>query len=82
MLNAKSRSPCTVIFVSLIAGCASYGQPSTARSNLDASLIEPCQKLSQPTDGTGGAILRWALATVDAYADCSARHRGLVEATR
>lgn len=49
---------------------------------MDASLTEPCQPLSLLVDGDAPTVFRWALLTVDAYADCASKHRRLVEATR
>ena len=49
---------------------------------LDASLTESCPPLSRIDDGRADTILRWIIVTAEAYADCSARHRRLVEATR
>ena len=82
MLTVKWKSWSIAACASLTAACASFEPPSTGRSILDASLTEPCPPLSPPADGTGASVLRWALATVDAYHDCAASKRRLAEAVR
>lgn len=47
---------------------------------LPASLRAPCPPLQHPDDGTAGAILRWAVATIQAYQVCSDRHAETVQA--
>lgn len=34
----------------------------------------------QPDDGTGAAMLRWAIGTIDAYRECADRQAELVRA--
>jgi hypothetical protein len=79
MWTAKSRSLFIAMSACLIAGCPASMPPSTGRTPPDASLVEPCPPLSPLADGTGAAVLRWILGTVDAYTDCQSRHRRLVE---
>ena len=47
---------------------------------MPASLRQPCPPLSQPADGTSGAMLRWATDTALAYRECAGRHAALVQA--
>ena len=82
MWTAKWKNLSTAMFACLLAGCASPMPPSQGRTPLDASLVEPCPPLSPLADGTGAAVLRKLIEVGDAYADCSARHRRMVEATR
>ena len=49
---------------------------------MDASLTEQCPALTVLTDPSGGAVLRKLVEVSDAYYDCAARHRRLVEAVR
>ena len=82
MLTAKWKSLFIAMSACLIVGCNASMPPSQGRATLDASLTEPCPPLSLLADGTAGTVLRWALETVDAYNDCSTKHKKLVEATK
>lgn len=46
---------------------------------IPASLRQPCPDLSDPVDGTSGAILRWGVTTAKMYRECQDRHRRAVE---
>lgn len=82
--RSRNRSGCLVSALAALAitGCSTATQPSSRRSPLDVSLTEPCPPLGPLADGTGAVVLRWILATTDAYNDCAARHRRLTEAVR
>lgn len=43
-------------------------------------LAAPCEPPPHLEGTTGAAILPWGIATVQAWRDCSARQRGLVQA--
>lgn len=70
---------CTGMCVLTLTACASSARPSAA-PDIPESLRQPCQPLTTPADGTGAAVLRWSLSTVEAYRECADRHRALVEA--
>ena len=82
MWIGKSRNWLLLLSVLAATGCASLTATSTGRTPIPASLTQPCPPLDLLTEGAGPTVLRWALATVDAYADCAARHQKLVEAVR
>jgi hypothetical protein len=63
----------------LLVGCASSARQSEPLA-IPASLRQPCPTLTDPVNGTGAAVLRWSLETVEAYRLCADRHRALVEA--
>ena len=77
----------TVLFTATCAltltGCGALMQRSSAaRAPLDASLTAECPVLSPLAEGTGAAVLRKMIEVSDAYYDCAARHRALVNAVR
>lgn len=81
MLTARFRnSLIAALASSLLASCAST-QPSAAK-DVDPSLTEECPPLSLLADGNGPTVLRWILATVDAYNDCATSKKRLAEAVR
>lgn len=82
MLTARYRILLTAVLACQIGACASLTQPSQGRSPLDVSLTEPCPPLNQVPDGSVATVLRWIIGTAEAYSDCAAKHRRLVEATR
>ena len=47
---------------------------------IPASLRQPCPDLTEPVDGTAGAVLRWGVTTARLYRECQDRHRRAVEA--
>ena len=82
MWTARLKNLSILAAVFSLQGCLASMPPSTARAPVDQSLIEPCPPLSPLADGDSKTVLRWSLATVDAYADCSSRHQRLVEAVK
>ena len=62
-----------------VTACASLTAPS-GPSQPPANLRQPCPDLNLPADGTGAAVLRWAIGTAEAYRECQSRHLRLVEA--
>ena len=82
MLTAKWKSLCTATSALAMMGCVASMPPSTGRTPPDASLLEPCPPLNPLSKGDGESVYRWALATVDEYRDCAARHQRLGEAVR
>ena len=69
----------TLLCASILMGCAS-SQKLPEPPDIPANLAAPCPPLSPPTEGTGEALLRWGIATIEAYALCQSRHRELVRA--
>lgn len=47
---------------------------------IPASLRQPCPDLTEPVDGTAGAVLRWGVFTAKLYRECQDRHSRTVEA--
>lgn len=46
---------------------------------IPAGLRQPCPDLSDPVNGTAGAMLRWGVNTAKLYRECQDRHRRAVE---
>ena len=47
---------------------------------MPANLLQPCPSLSGLEQGTGKAVLLWAVDTVAKYNECDAKHAALVKA--
>lgn len=80
-LNALSIALCTATAASMTMGCASSVTVSQ-NAEVPANLRQPCQQLPDPADGTGAALLRWAIEVVGLYNDCADRHDKTVEAIK
>ena len=80
---APSKRSSRALFIAMCAwtltACSSYAPPFPP-VRPPAVLLQPCPPLSQPSDGTGAALLRWGVDTAGAYNDCAARHRALAMA--
>lgn len=46
---------------------------------IPASLRQRCPDLTEPVDGTAGAVLRWGVVTAKMYRECQDRHWRAVE---
>lgn len=64
-----------------MTGCASSPTVST-KPTLPASLTTECPPLSKPENGTGAALLPWAVETVELYRECAAGKKALIEAVK
>jgi len=72
----------TLIALSLLTGCASSTVASTPPT-IPANLTSPCQSLSFLQDkATMGDLLSHDVGVIEAYADCSARHKELGDLLR
>ncbi|WP_457651078.1 Rz1-like lysis system protein LysC, partial [Propionibacterium freudenreichii] len=59
----------------MLTACASSPAPSSLPPP-PANLAQPCPPPQPPADGTGATLLRWAVAMVEDYRECSARQQG------
>lgn len=62
-----------------LMACASL-PPQSPAVPMPPSLLQPCQDLALPNDGSRAAMLRWATDTALAYRECQARHAALARA--
>lgn len=77
-MNTRSKVLFIIVLFGLVS-CAS-SPPQLPATTIPANLRQPCPALSPPDDGSAGAVLRWAVATVKAYQVCAGRHLETVEA--
>ena len=66
--------------VFLMQACALPKVPSQEPTEIPPSLATPCQSLPSLNDGTAASVLRWIAGASEIYAECSSRHRALVQA--
>jgi len=80
-LNVLSK-PSSIVIVSvfLMQGCSLPKLQSQEPTEIPPSLATPCQPLPSLNDGTAASVLRWIAGASEIYAECSSRHRALVQA--
>ena len=74
------KSSGVIVLALLMTGCASLNPPSQEPTEIPPSLATPCQPLPSLNDGTAASVLRWIAGASEIYAECSSRHRALVQA--
>ena len=65
----------------LLTACTRVTVPYLAHEP-PADLTQPCPALQPLAGMTGKDMTLWIITTANQYHDCSARHAGLVQATR
>jgi hypothetical protein len=58
----------------------SFGTQSTEQTEIPANLSTPCPPVPSLRDGQAGTVLRWGAQLIEQYAECSSRHKALVQA--
>ncbi len=66
----------------MLMACAPSVTLLPDRAALPPDLVQPCPSLPPLIDGTAGAVLRWALDTIEQYGECARGKQALIDAVQ